>query len=442
MFPLRFKLGKTPSDVDRTLRHVVGLAASNVPAYRTRLRISGISAALVRGAEDLKLLPVVKKESMFGCAGASDNLHSCAQPSRCVRSSTSGYSGLPIDIFMSKPEAFYRRSLLLAAWRSLAELPLRLRVADVGAWVRNERGYEFARHGPVSILRVSMKLPLQSQLDLIAKYAPHVVTAYPTVLALLAEQSDDPAPIASAKLVATRGEILHAEERALIERAFQCRLADFYNCEEIGNVASECPIDPSVLHVNTDACIIVIVDDCGHPVPMGEEGRILMTNLYNCTMPFIRYEAGDRGQLAAEAPGAACACGSRRPRMRLLEGREDDYIILSNGRRLSPRLVGIAIYRAADALSKAGCYERCFRQFQVVQEELDDLKILVVPANQVPKGMQDILCAELLKLHPGLRCEVELVEAIPLEPSGKRKKVLSQVPFQADGSGQSLPSSG
>ena len=69
------------------------------------------------------------------------------------------------------------------------------------------------------------------------------------------------------------------------------------------------------------------MDDKGKPVPVGGEGRILVTNLHNYAMPFIRYDIGDVGALSDKA----CPCGRGLPLLAKLTGRTTDFIRTRSG---------------------------------------------------------------------------------------------------------------
>ena len=66
------------------------------------------------------------------------------------------------------------------------------------------------------------------------------------------------------------------------------------------------------LHLTAEQTLLEIVDDEGHPVAPGTEGNVVVTDLYNYGMPFIRYRIGDVGSLDR----SACACGRSLPRIR------------------------------------------------------------------------------------------------------------------------------
>ncbi|MFC2105038.1 phenylacetate--CoA ligase family protein [Candidatus Bipolaricaulota bacterium] len=370
------------------------------------------------------MLPVLDKERLFRDPESRERLHGRADLHRCVQVTTGGYTGLPVTIYMSHGEMLFRRLQLLAEWRRFARLPIRLRIADVGSWIEEGDGHVYATYGPVSILRVSYALPLKHQIRLISRFSPHVVSGYPTTTGVLAEQWQAAPSQRSLRLVATRGEILHESERARIAEGFSTQVADFYNCEEIGNIATECVADPGVLHINTDMCIAEIVDDHGHPLPLGEEGKILLTSLCSCTMPFIRYYVGDRGAILDRGDEAVCECGSRRPRMTVIQGRDDDYVVMPDGERLSPRLVAVAAKRTTDAKARELNRSRLFSRFQFVQDGVDHVTVKIVREADWPADLDAIVSNKLRSLHPALHCTIQAVDNIPLEPSGKLKKVI------------------
>jgi len=55
----------------------------------------------------------------------------------------------------------------------------------------------------------------------------------------------------------------------------------------------------------------------------GTEGNVVITDLYNYGMPFVRYANGDR---AIEGGDGACACGRGLPRSSRVTGRRLDVL--------------------------------------------------------------------------------------------------------------------
>ena len=190
-------------------------------------------------------------------------------------------------------------------------------------------------------------------------------------------------------------------------------------------MAWECRDRPGVLHVNTDAAVIELLDEHDAPVLEGVEGRVILTNLYNQSMPFIRYDIGDHATWETREPHP-CSCGAFTPTLSAIHGRTDDFILLPDSRRVSPLVVLTTVLNATASLTPSDAYVPQVLQFQVVQEEIGQAIVHVVPFGTVPEGLQDRLAAEFHKLHPDFSLRVCAVERIRLEPSGKLKRIINR----------------
>ena len=422
----RFRLGKGEHEIASALRSAIRSASRRVSAYQRLLAKAAVSIHDIRTPEDLPSLPVLSKESLFRTATRTDALRQGTNPRRCATAGTSGSTGLPLTVYMSRVEALYRRLLLVLAWRRVCRLPPGSTIVDFGSWLENGVASETLIRGPFRIVRVSIGLSPEAQISLIRRAAPALISGYPSALEVLADEMlATERPLAAGHVVA-RGEILHAAARRKIEKAFCCGVSDFYNSEEIGNIAWECPANPGLLHINQDACIVEVVDADEVPCSPGVEGRVLVTNLYNHTMPFIRYEMNDRAAFLP-AQTAACSCGSRRPALRALSGRDDDRVILPNGRHLSPRLVATAVNRAFSGLSPEGPFSRFYRRFQVIQDAPEHLWVRLIPEPGVSLDFAALIEPALQRLHPDLRLDVQVTDTLELGPSGKFKKVIQRI---------------
>jgi phenylacetate-CoA ligase len=114
--------------------------------------------------------------------------------------------------------------------------------------------------------------------------------------------------------------------RARIESAWGARVFDHSGMTEIGPAAIECPANPAGLHVLEDDYVAEVIDPAGdQPVPPGQVGELVLTNLGRVGSPLIRYRTGD----LVRVDPRPCPCGS--PYLRLdggILGRSDDMIHL------------------------------------------------------------------------------------------------------------------
>jgi phenylacetate-CoA ligase len=419
--PRRFALGKRRRGIDAALRRLVDDAYEHVALFRARMDAAGIRPAAIQSVADLERLPLSDRQALAS-ARQADYLRAGTDPATCRRAQTSGTTGTPIDIFMSHAESLYRRVLLLQAIRRNARLPIPFTIAEVGtgevALRRRGLGQSFLFARVVRIPRL-MPPPEQAKRAIAAR--PDVITGPPSCLEILADRLEEDRAAVAPRLVVSRGEVLHAATRAHLQEVFHCRVVDYYNCDEVGNVAWQCPDNPTLLHVNTDACVVEVVADSRRCAP-GVAGRVVLTNLYNWTMPFIRYELGDRAALLPEAE-EPCCCGHRGPSLSPIEGREGDYLWTTDGRRISPRSVDSLIALATLGEDAAGY---AVRRYQVVQEEDSRFRVRVIQKRESREPIAERIATSLRRLDPNLRVEVEFVEDLPVETSGKFRAIYSK----------------
>lgn len=185
-----------------------------------------------------------------------------------------------------------------------------------------------------------------------------------------------------------------------------------YSNMENGLVAQQ-PAGPENHFVLNHGSFFVEILDQGsdRAVAEGEVGRIVITDLFNRGMPFIRYDTGDLGAFARDA-GGRLVLGK-------VEGRRWDQIFDTQGRRLSSAAVANNMWFFQDVV-----------QYQFIQRGRGDY---LFKLNQ-PGGFKKE--AELFAtfrpiLGEDARMEVESVDEIPMLDSGKRKKVVNLMDRQA-----------
>ncbi|WP_345034404.1 hypothetical protein [Kutzneria kofuensis] len=165
------------------------------------------------------------------------------------------------------------------------------------------------------------------------------------------------------RIVQTFGEQLTDGGRAAIEEHFQAPVRDCYGTNEAGTIAAQCPEFGSY-HIEGERLCVEIVDADGRPLPDGAEGDIVVTNMFNTVMPFVRYNTGDVGALSS----GRCPCGRDQKVLRLIAGRQYGAITLPDGTRID-------VLRLVKQLDRFP-----LERLQVVQADTTELTVLVVPA--------------------------------------------------------------
>ncbi len=207
------------------------------------------------------------------------------------------------------------------------------------------------------------------------------------------------------------GETLTPSARKVMEETFGCPVRSRYAANELGVLAQE-PLDEPGRHV-LNACSQVhevLCLDRDAPAPVGQLGRLVVTDLYSHALPLIRYDIGDLAVLS-DRP----ASGSRLPVLECLEGRQTDVIFDAEGHRMNT--LGL--------FDVFGGIEKLIR-FQVVQVGLARYLVRCVAA---PGFNREACVAERLRRMLGAKAEiaVERVADIPPLASGKRPAILNRV---------------
>ena len=211
--------------------------------------------------------------------------------------------------------------------------------------------------------------------------------------------------------IVSSAEVLYPNQREMIERTFGCGVLDRYAARELGGIACECP-EHTGFHISVEDVYVEILRD-GVPVPIGEEGDIVVTNLNNYGMPFIRYHVEDVGQLS----NVVCRCGRGLPMMQVVHGRAIDIFETKDGRAI----YGSFFIRLLRDISEV-------KQFQVIQKSYDHIVVSIVKRAPLPperlafveRAIKDVMKSEV-------KVEFRFLESIPPASSGKYRFTVSEV---------------
>jgi phenylacetate-CoA ligase len=207
--------------------------------------------------------------------------------------------------------------------------------------------------------------------------------------------------------------MLLANERVVIEQAFGCKVFDRYGSEEVALIAAECERHEG-LHLNIEHLYVEFLREDGTAVKPGEEGTIVITDLFNRGMPFIRYQIGDMG-VPTDRP---CSCGRGLPLMERVTGRVADYL----KRRDGSLVAGVSlIERTLTAIPGLA-------QMQVVQPSAGEIVVNVVRSSDFNAESEQALLTEFRSVFgPGIEVRANYVERIPQERSGKYRFAICRV---------------
>jgi putative adenylate-forming enzyme len=207
-------------------------------------------------------------------------------------------------------------------------------------------------------LRLDAATPTDELVARLNEWQPQALATYPSVLRQLAAEQVAGRLRIPLRNIATSAEVLTAEVRTVVRRAWGIPVQDTYGATEYAPIASECPLGRK--HLFENGAVIEITDARGLPVPAGEAGeRVLLTVFGRRTQPLIRYEISDLVRVTEEA----CPCGRPYRVIESVDGRQEDILYFAAAHEGLPA-VPVHPNRFHEALESLGV-----EGWQVIQEE-------------------------------------------------------------------------
>lgn len=400
-----------------SLRRLLRHSYDHVPFYRARLDAAGMKPEDVRTLADLRGLPILDRAEVRS-AGATRA--STAAPLPTITKATSGSSGEPLKIAYDRGSENWRQATKLRgyAWAGhrvgvktvhywgMSPLPPGLKGAKIAAdrRVRQERWID---------CNVRSNDDLAAVVKELERDPPQVLVCFAQAVADLARYTNarglrrwpDINVIAAA-------ERLFPADREEIVKAFGPNVFETYGSREVMLVAAECEAHDG-LHLSMENLLVELVvreDGRERPAEPGETGEVIITDLHNYGMPFLRYASGD---LAVSRGREPCPCGRNLLRVGPVEGRVSETLYDADGGRISGLLFAVAITMKGQSL----------RGTQVVQHR-DRSVTLRVECDRLDAAVEADLRGFLTPFLRGLPLRFERVDALALDPSGKRRQVI------------------
>ena len=415
------------------LRRLVDHACQQVPIYRRLWTEAGLRPEDIRSLDDLARLPVVDKPTLRA-AFPDQALARSVDPRELVPYTSSGSTGEPFRFTMTRAEKGLRWAVMFRCW-AWAGLRQGVRYANLMGQHAHGSLQGGARQTLEQRLIGMLHIPafavhderLDEVIQTLVRYRPRLLRSYPATahrLALaLAERGID-LPLHS---VLTTGEVLYPFQRAAIEAQFRCQVYDAYGGDGM-DVAFQCG-HCAGYHINAEAVLVEVLDAAGQPVASGSEGQIVLTNLNNLAMPFVRYAIGDLGSLSSET----CPCGRGLPLLAHVAGRSSDQLLLPSGRGLLMWFF-TTLFRQTPGIDAFQVRQTAPDQIEVWLAPGRDFGHLPAPEQGAPAGAQRLgpwAGAEQVLAYLRGRIEAEVrgeaalalhvVAQIPSGPPGKRR---------------------
>ena len=393
-------------------------AGKNCPFYKMRFAEAGFDPLKLSDPADLARLPVLTKTDIQNYR--QDMLARDIPREDLIIEHTGGSTGAPLEFYMDRERLYSRKAGAIRhdRWAGL----------DIGhkAAVLWGNPHDFSDE-------VSLKTRLKNQLydrrifldtteispALMAEFVrrlddfrPSCYLAYANSMYLYARYIKEMhvGDYHRPQSIITSAEVLTEQQRDLIEDVFECPVFNRYGSREMSIIASECSKHEG-MHICAETILLEIVRG-DRPCNDGEMGRIVITDLLNFGMPFIRYQIEDVGTPV----GASCSCGRGLPMMNISGGRTTDFLVTPEGKVVSGIALALPFVAAIDGAA----------QLQLVQKRKDELLIKLVKGPDFSDGTLVQIEQKVREFFgPAMKHRIEFVESIPKTRSGKYRLSVS-----------------
>ncbi|HEX8789912.1 MAG TPA: hypothetical protein VF765_03100 [Polyangiaceae bacterium] len=396
-----------------SLRELLAHAGRNVPYWRELFRSTGFDPLGVRSVDDLRALPVLTRAIM---QERRDDLVDPALRETNIHKGTSGSTGVPLRFQYCNQSEAWRQATRLRGW-GWAGWRIGQRTvyywgagpAPVTGWSARKIQLDRALKREVYVDAIHQDdASLRSFAETLTRFRPEAIVAYTQALVGFARWVNDQGARdwPDVRIVCAAESVLPGDREALVA-AFGPHVFETYGSRETMLVAAECE-KHNGMHLSEENLLVEIVRD-GRAAKPGESGDVVVTDLHNFGMPFIRYANGDVATLADDGP---CPCGRSLRRIARVEGRIADTMRDAKGGTV-PGMLFVTVLQEAR-----------MNAFQATQLKSGVVDLKVVRGREWDEARFQSTMRRAEAYFKGFPIRVTYCDEIPAGPSGKRQPIV------------------
>ena len=401
------------------LRRLVAHAHQNVPYYGRTMAEYGVTPADVRSLDDLMKLPILSRDQARQFASER---RSIGDPVVAIEKATGGTTGEPLKFGYERSSEYWRQA---TKWRGYGWAGFRPGDVSLHFWGASTANMSRNKRWKIAADRAFRRehyydcnhrseTQMQGVVDAIVAKRPRVLLCYTQAGVDLARFINERGLRRWDKLPVLCGaERLLPKDRPAMEQAFGEVVFETYGSREVMLMGSECEAHDG-LHASMENVIVEIVVRDGssaRPAKPGELGEVVITDLHNLAMPFLRYANGD---LAVAGGAERCRCGRGLSRFGPVEGRVADTLIDGQGARVNGLVFNVVFTN----------YSHVVRQFQAIQHKDKRITLNVVLIRDLEPAERADIEGHLRRYFPGIELQLVPVSEISPSKNGKRRVVL------------------
>lgn len=386
----------------------------NVAYYKNLWDGLGFTPQDYKGPGDLKLLPVLTKDII---KNNYNELIAENYRDKTIAKATGGSTGVPLRFAITR-ESYEKR--VAVTWRGYEWSGAGLGKKTAYIWGQDFK-YTFINKLKYGLYNQAFNRKYFNVFEYnhnferlaveLKAYNPKVIVSFVTPLyefAVYLLANNIQLDLALDAIV-TGAEALQSHQRDLIEKAFSKSVTNTYGCREFMLLAAECDRHEG-MHINIDHVVLELENSNSL---QGDIGEVVITDLSNYGMPFIRYKNGDLASYSDQD----CSCGRRLPMLASVHGRVLDAIKRPDGSLLPGEFFPHLLKDLGGLL-----------QFQIVQNDINSLDINLVTDGLFEKSaLVEIEAVIRNAMHEDLLISFNFLETIPTTDMGKTRVTISHV---------------
>lgn len=402
------------------LKKLLAHCYENVPYYRKLFDKLSLKPEDIKTESDFQKIPILTKEEL---KKNTEQMKAIDKERPFWVQRTSGSTGIPLALPVDRVALDYGEA---AKWRSRRWWGWDIGAREVkltGVPNIENQNKKLVIRDYICLNRIVLHSydltedTMQKYYEKLRRYKVEFIRGFPSALhtlaAFLRAEHLDTSKL-RIKGVCVTGEILYNFQRDLIQSVFGCPIFEEYGCSEVTLIAHQCPAGR--MHLASENVFVEFILN-GNSKDLEDLGDTVITDLNNYYLPLVRYRTGDKRKIVE----GECSCGRGLPLIGKIVGRDNDMVILENGKLVHPMLFSEIL----EGLMKRG---NQIKQFRVIQKSKKDFLVSIVVEN----GQKSIIADYFSKmaqqyLGNNVRFNFEFVNSIPREKSGKLRFFISEI---------------
>lgn len=333
----------------KKLKAILNHAYSNIPFYKDLYTRAGVAPEMITSMSDFNALPILSRDNL---QDYYNNLLISNHKGKLFKSSSSGTTGIPIKYAKdvngeSAGIAAGHNLLSLSKWHpGMRSVHVWGNARSVNDWQKPlsklKRTLFSKKHVPSYLLSDPEKL--SEIVDSLRLFRPTAIDGYANSIYEIAkfmEEHDIRFP--SLQMVFTTAENLEKSHKETIANVM-APVSDLYGCGEINGIAC-CPVNDNKYYILDTHVVVQLL-----PTENEEMNDIIVTDLDNYYMPFIRYRVGDMidslnpGNIENQFPYS---------NFTRIYGRSADHFELPDGKKIFPvTIFGGTVFRKYPSITR------------------------------------------------------------------------------------------